>query len=433
MTLKINLEFLKETPNLRLLTLFMIQQITQKLLKVNKFRPLLSRLFVVAIALLTLLTTSCSPSTARTAEQRTFLDLSLDFLAEYQLPKPMRFEDTPVGGLSALSYDRDRDRDRFLALSDDRSNLAPARFYTLALTINRDSAGEIGIESVTVEDVTILKDENGKPYPAGTIDPEGIALSGKGGVFISTEGVPSQGIEPFIQEFDRQTGQPLQRLRIPDRFLPNNTTEEEQVPRGVQENLGFEALTLEPITLAAASGDPFRLFTATESALIQDSLPPDSEEVPRIRLLHYLISDIAPPMLVAEHLYPLAPAPKGTIDYGLSELVALDTEGHFLSLERSYGLFGLSAQIYQLTLGGATDTSNVASLKGNISRLDPVKKKLLLDLSTLGIYLDNLEGMTLGSRLPDGSQSLVLVSDDNFNQAQITQFLLFRLNLNKSN
>jgi hypothetical protein len=28
---------------------------------------------------------------------------------------------------------------------------------------------------------------------------------------------------------------------------------------------------------------------------------------------------------------------------------------------------------------------------------------------------------------------LVLVSDDNFNQAQITQFLLFRLNRNKSN
>jgi hypothetical protein len=36
--------------------------------------------------------------------------------------------------------------------------------------------------------------------------------------------------------------------------------------------------------------------------------------------------------------------------------------------------------------------------------------------------------MTLGSRLPDGSQSLVLVSDDNFNEAQVTQFLLFRLN-----
>jgi hypothetical protein len=51
-----------------------------------------------------------------------------------------------------------------------------------------------------------------------------------------------------------------------------------------------------------------------------------------------------------------------------------------------------------------------------------------LDLSELGIYLDNLEGMTLGPRLPDGSQSLVLVSDNNFNDIQLTQFLLFRLN-----
>jgi hypothetical protein len=48
-------------------------------------------------------------------------------------------------------------------------------------------------------------------------------------------------------------------------------------------------------------------------------------------------------------------------------------------------------------------------------------------LSTLGIYLDNLEGMALGPRLPDGSRSLLVVSDDNFKEAQMTQFLLFRL------
>jgi hypothetical protein len=52
----------------------------------------------------------------------------------------------------------------------------------------------------------------------------------------------------------------------------------------------------------------------------------------------------------------------------------------------------------------------------------------VLDLSTLGIYLDNLEGMALGPRLPDGTQSLLLVSDDNFSNSQLTQFLLFRLN-----
>ncbi|MBE9129770.1 MULTISPECIES: esterase-like activity of phytase family protein [unclassified Coleofasciculus] len=407
----------------------MTQLINPNRSRLQASRLLFSLLLVAAIAFLTFLTTSCGSSQARTAEQRTFLDLSLNFLGEYQLPK-MTFEDTQVGGLSALSYDRKSDR--FLALSDDRSSLAPARFYTLKLSIDHRDTGEIGIENVEVENVTFLKNENGETYTKGSIDPEGIALSPRGTVFVSSEGVPSQEITPFIREFDRQTGQQQESLRIPERYLPNDTTQEEQPPRGIQENLGFESLTFEPLSLAAASGDPFRLFTATESALFQDSLPPDSENVPRLRLMHYLIGNIAPPTLVAEHLYLLNPAPKGAIDNGLTELVTLDTEGRFLSLERSYGLFGAGAKIFQVVMSGATDTSNIASLKGDISRVDPVKKKLLLDLSELGIYLDNLEGMTLGPRLPDGSQSLVLVSDNNFSNAQVTQFLLFSLKAGNS-
>ena len=35
--------------------------------------------------------------------------------------------------------------------------------------------------------------------------------------------------------------------------------------------------------------------------------------------------------------------------------------------------------------------------------------------------------MTLGPKLPDGRQSLVLVSDNNFAAAQFTQFLLFAI------
>jgi len=37
--------------------------------------------------------------------------------------------------------------------------------------------------------------------------------------------------------------------------------------------------------------------------------------------------------------------------------------------------------------------------------------------------------MTLGPQLPDGSQSLILLSDDNFSDNQETQILLFRLTL----
>jgi 3-phytase len=54
-------------------------------------------------------------------------------------------------------------------------------------------------------------------------------------------------------------------------------------------------------------------------------------------------------------------------------------------------------------------------------------KRLLLNLNTLGIPLDNVEGLTFGPRLRDGRQSLVLVSDNNFAASQFTQFLLFAL------
>ena len=386
--------------------------------------PLLSLLLIFAIALLSFLLTACSPSQARTAEQRTFLDLSLEFLGEYQLPKTT-FKDTPVGGLSALTYDRQRNK--IYALSDDRSSLAPARFYTLGLSTKRNDQGEIALDKVEVEDVTFLKDENGKTFSKGSLDPEGITLSPKGTVYISSEGLPSQGIVPFIREFDLKTGQQRNSLLLPEHYFSNEESKEEQPPRGLQDNLGFESLTLEPVSLAAANGDPFRLFTATESALLQDILPPNSEEQTRIRMMEYLIGSIARPMVLSEHLYLLDHPPAGTIDNGLTELITVDTGGHFLSLERSYGLLGANGKIFQVAAGAATDTSGIVTLKGDISRIDPVKKRLVLDLSDLGIYLDNLEGMTLGPHLSDGSQSLLLVSDNNFSDTQITQFLLFRL------
>ena len=52
-------------------------------------------------------------------------------------------------------------------------------------------------------------------------------------------------------------------------------------------------------------------------------------------------------------------------------------------------------------------------------------RRLVLNLDDLGIPLDNVEGITVGPRLPDGRSSLVLVSDNNFAASQFTQFLLF--------
>jgi len=366
-----------------------------------------ARLTAGVIAAVLVLLSACSlPQVS--AEDRLFLPLSLEFIGDYQLPETT-LEGTTVGGLSALTYDRQRDR--LYALSDDRSRTAPARFYTLKL--NQNPLGAMGLK-VEVEAVTLLKNEQNQVYPQDTIDPEGIALSKHESVFISSEGVASQDAPPFLAEFDLQTGKQRRRLAIPERYWHNP---ESAAPQGVAENLGFESLAINP------EGD--RLFTATESALLQDFDVAKLEQPGLNRLLHYWVGE-PQPFLISEHAYPLDPAPTGALINGLVELIAIDSGGHFLSLERSYSpLTGYSAQIFQVANGGATDTSRLDSFKG-ATGIVPARKRLLLDLAQLGIPLENLEGMVLGPHL-DGSQSLLLVSDNGFKPKQPSQFLLFRL------
>lgn len=386
-----------------------------------------SLLWVIAPLLLlpTLLLSSCSLPQVK-AEDRLFLNLSLEYLGSYQLPK-QDFQGTKLGGLSGLTYDRQRNR--FYAISDDRSNFAPARFYTLKLALNpTDNPETSGIRTVEIESVTVLKAENGEPFPADTIDLEGIALSPSQSLFLSSEGVADRGIAPFVDEFELATGSWRGRLPIADRYLPRSS---EGKPTGVQNNLGFESLTLNASSYGTSQLEPFRLFTATESALQQD-LPQEhgSDSVPNssppVRFLHYLVGEDQS-LLIAEHLYLLDPAVEGTQNHGLSELLVLDQAGHLLSLERSFGLTGFSGKIFQLVIGDATDTSRIPAFAGNTEGITPIHKRLVLDLTDLGIPLDNYEGMTLGPQLPDGSQSLLLISDDNFNELQTTELLLFRL------
>ncbi len=388
--------------------------------------------FLLPIALLCIsLLSSCSLPQIK-AEDRLFLNLSLDYLDEYRLPKG-EFSGTPIGGLSGITYDRQRNQ--FYAVSDDRSERAPARFYTLKLAIGATSEhpDQIGIQSVEVEQVTPLKGEDGQPFAEGTIDLEGIALSPRRSVFITSEGVTEAGIPPFINEFDLETGNWRKSLPIPQRFIPQET---EGQPSGVQNNRGFESLTLNLSGSAPGSTEPFRLFTATEAPIQQDLAPAQPETqsaTPQpLRFVHYLVGEELPSLL-AEHIYLIDPPPTGATENGLVEMVTLDQGGHFLSLERSFGIAaGVGAKLYQFTMGGATDTSSIPYLHGDITDLMPIYKRMLLDLSDLNIPLDNLEGMTLGPQLPDGSQSLILMSDDNFNDLQVTQFLLFRLKQGRS-
>jgi len=90
-------------------------------------------------------------------------------------------------------------------------------------------------------------------------------------------------------------------------------------------------------------------------------------------------------------------------------------------------------RVYFVSLRGASDVSDVASLK-QYGDVRPASKELLLDLEDIVGQLDpdfptldNFEGMCFGPELASGNRSLVLVSDNNFQPWQRTAFLIFEL------
>jgi hypothetical protein len=337
---------------------------------------------------------------------------SIEFIGEATLPKGLSFQKTEVGGLSGITYDAQNDL--YYAISDDRGQKAPARFYTLKIDLNQGNLPDNGVTPVGV--TTLLKD-NGQTFRARETDTEGIAVTKAETVFISSEGDVAQLIPPFIKEFSLSSGKVQQTLPIPNKFLPDQNGKQ-----GVRNNLAFESLTITP--------DNKYLFTATENALIQDGPAAQPNIGSPCRILQYNLLSNQPEK---EFLYQTEPIGSffnitGKFASGLPDLLALDNQGHFLSIERSFTGLGFAVLLFQISLEGANNISNIDSLLAvDTKNIQPVQKKLLLDLRTIDAPLDNIEGLTLGPQLPDGQRALILISDNNFNSIQRNQILAFKV------
>ncbi|MBG1262319.1 esterase-like activity of phytase family protein [Nostoc commune] len=339
---------------------------------------------------------------------------SIEFIGEATLAKGLNLQKTQVGGLSGITYDAKKNF--YYAISDDRGQKANARFYTLKIDLSKGSLQQGGVVPVNV---TTLLNENGQTFRTGETDTEGIALTNKVTVFISSEGDAAKLINPFIKEFSLSSGREIATLPIPNKFLPDKSGK-----KGIRNNLAFESLTITP--------DKKYLFTATENALIQDGVAAKANSGTLCRILQYNLLNNQPEK---EFLYLTEPVSPffnltGKFASGLPDLLALDNQGHFLSLERSFTGLGFAISLFQISLEGADDLHKIDSLLAVGSKnIKPVQKKLLLDLRTLDVLLDNIEGLTLGPKLPDGQQSLILISDNNFNSLQRTQILAFKIKI----
>ncbi|MGF1674790.1 MAG: phytase, partial [Rivularia sp. (in: cyanobacteria)] len=350
----------------------------------------------------------------------------VEFLGEVTFPNGLQLDGTQVGGISGLAYDADRGI--YYGLSDDRSQFNPARFYDISIDL---SDGSLDDGDISFNSFTTLLNEDGQPFPQLSLDPEGIALTKNNTLFIASEGDANQLINPFVNQFSLQ-GKQLGELPIPEKFNPtaNKTS-------GIRNNLAFESLTITP--------NQRYLYTATENALFQDGAAADVEQESLSRIIKY---DLTTGQPVAEFVYEVdevAVAPDANSDFrtnGLVELLAIDNNGTLLSLERSFTAGkGNTVKLYEVQTQGALDVSGENDLfreealedDGDILppgafEIDPaVQKRLLVDFADLGITPDNLEGLALGPILPDGSQSLIVVSDNNFSNTQTTQFIALGL------
>jgi len=351
----------------------------------------------------------------------------LELLGEVSFATGTELESTEIGGLSGIAYDRTQGV--YYSLADDRSS--EARFYTLTIDLND---GSLDDGDIVFQSVTQLLDESGEPFAEGVLDPEGIALTGIGTLYIASEGDTNQLIDPFVRQFSI-TGQQISALPVPAKYSP--TADQTS---GIRNNLAFESLTLTP--------NQRYLYTATENALFQDGPAATLDDPSLSRILKYDLSTGQP---VAEFVYeveavPDVPIPTGAFSTnGLVELLALDNNGTFLALERAFSVgVGNTVKLYQVNTQGALDVFAQADLFREEAVevddeilppgpfvIDPaVIKTELLDIEAdLGIEPDNLEGIALGPVLPDGRQSLIVVSDNNFSDTQKTQFIALALEL----
>ena len=334
--------------------------------------------------------------------------VELQFLGQSIVPTGTTFAGTTVGGLSSITWDPLRNV--YYSISDDPSQFQPARFYTLGLDI---ADGQLTNGDVHFQNVTTFLAPDGLPYAPFSLDPEGLALTKDRELVATSEGFTD-------------------RLSHRSCVATRSTATSSATCR-------CRRLSCRPPTIRAASGRTSRsrarraaerqlpVHRNRERAVPGRAGGDDATGSPS-RLMRY---DMQTGKLDRQWVYQTDPVlePSSVFSVnGLDELLALNNE-FLIAMERSFSVGGARNRQLDQALQGRAARCDRRQRRRSIAgkTIRPAQKTLLFDLDTLGIPLDNVEGMTLGPTLPDGRRALVLVSDNNFAASQFTQFLLFAL------
>lgn len=376
---------------------------------------------LLGLGLASLLVVATIPAGARPPADGQVGIGDIEFIGSVEFDTGFMFADTEVGGLSGIVYDPWNGV--YHALSDDKSEEDPARFYSLTIDL---SDGSLDPGDIQFVDVTFLRDSGGSLFALDTLDPEGFELVKRDHLFIGSE--RDLANEPWIKRFDLD-GQENTTLPLPDYYFPDGSPQ----TSGVFTNLAFESLAVTP--------NARYLYAATENALAQDGPIATISDPSPSRVIEYRIKGNKMNHLEAtgEFVYVVDPIPfqePGRFaDNGLVELEAIDNFGTFLAMERSFASgIGNTVRIFEASIAGASNVAGIDDL--DEIGYTPMSKQLLLDLgpgSFMGVTLDNMEGMVIGPRMSDGRFPLIIVADNNFNAPfQRTLFLAFAVDLDRN-
>lgn len=339
--------------------------------------------------------------------------IRLEFVSAITLPKDLVVDGQKVGGLSGLAYDAAANV--YYAIDDDYSN---ARFHTLTIDL---ADGKLDDGDIKVLSSVLIRDIDGQPFAPNSVDPEGIIVLPGGELLVASEPFGAS-FPAFIRRFDKDgrflAALPLDALRYDPRFNPK---------RGAMSSGGFESLTL--------SGDGKTLYAGFEKPLKQDtaSYDPKNPSTARILQLDPTTGEKTGEFVYEVGAMTLQPAP-GETSYGrgLNDLLWIGN-GRFIAVEREYAGAKTAGEgsrpvfLYEVRLDGATDVSKVDALTGTEK---PMQKLPLLSLDTFVAAnkvprVGSYELAAFGPTLPDGSRSLILIEDNDYERP--TQAILFAI------
>ncbi|GAB2839965.1 esterase-like activity of phytase family protein [Ferruginibacter profundus] len=347
---------------------------------------------------------------------------AVKLLGEYDMPYNLSYKNTTVGGLSGIDYDAGNNV--YYMICDDRSDINPARFYTARIFITPQ-----GIDSIQFVDVQNMLQPDNTVYPnkktdrSHVPDPEAIRYNP-----LLKQLVWSSEGERIVKEKDTVLENPsVISITTDGKFknnfeLPANVTMHatEKGPRqnGVLEGMSF-------------ADNYTTLFVNVEEPLYEDGPRADvTDNNTYIRILKF---DVATKKNTAQYAYKLEPVAyaanpaTGFKINGVPDILNIGNN-KFLVIERSFstGRAACTIKVFITDLTAATNIKGVPSLKGNTDFI-PATKKLLLNMDDLGIYIDNIEGVTFGPILPNGHKTLIFIADNNFDTKEKAQLLLFEV------